>query len=463
MSALRLVSQVVLTYLCLPEHFGVVMLMRTFLTFVEMVSDMGLRNAVISHSRGEERLFLGTAASVQLVRGLGMWLLTCALAWPIGSFYGEPLLYLLLPLAGLESLNNGLYCVRSHVAERRMHLAAPALLEVLALFVSIATSIVWCWLSPGVLGLALGPLIGGCVRMLASHVYWRAERVRFAWDAAVARELFGYSRWIIGSTTVSFVAQQFHLLYLGKLLASGPLGIYGLAWNFCAQASKPMTALANKVLIPHLAEAVRGGPEALGPALRRSSARYLPACLLVCLGAGLFAPAMFGFFYEASFAEGGTLGELFAIVVWFMILQQVPRCTLLALGNSRAVASMAGWNAAVTVVGILGGYALGDGSVTGAILGNALGNVAGCCAGWLAMRALGLRLGRMLGLYSLAFLGCLGIGVAGMRLVVAQGWTSPAVASLVASVAVGLPLGAWVWRRTLGPRRARQEASGEER
>ena len=83
MSVMRLASQVALTYLCLPEHFAVVTLMRTFLTFVEMVSDMGIRNAVISHPRGEERRFLGTAFSVQLVRGLGMWLVTCAIAWPV--------------------------------------------------------------------------------------------------------------------------------------------------------------------------------------------------------------------------------------------------------------------------------------------------------------------------------------------------------------------------------------------
>src|SRR5262245_55782736 len=307
MSALRLVSQVVLTYLCLPEHFGVVTLMRTFLTLVEMVSDMGLRNAVIAHPRGEERTFLGTAASVQLVRGLGMWLFTCLLAWPAAAFYDTPLLLVLLPVAGLESVNNGLYSVRSHVAERHMRLAAPALLEVLALFVSIATSIAWCTLQPGPLGLAFGPLVGGSMRMAISHVYWRAERVPFTWDRALARELFTYSRWVVGSTTISFVAQQFHLLYLAKFLSANVLGIYVLAWNLCAQPTKPIRALTNTALIPHLAEAVRGGPASLAPALTQSAARYLRASLLVCVAAGLFAPAMFCYSYDDSFALGGTM------------------------------------------------------------------------------------------------------------------------------------------------------------
>ena len=120
MSVLRLGSQVSLSYLCLPEHFGAVALMRTFLTLVEMSSDMGIRGAVQYHARGEERSFLSTAFSVQLVRGLGMWLVTCAIAYPVASFYDEPLLLWLLPLAGFEAVSNGCLCVRVYVEERRL-------------------------------------------------------------------------------------------------------------------------------------------------------------------------------------------------------------------------------------------------------------------------------------------------------------------------------------------------------
>src|SRR5262245_4814744 len=451
MSGLRLVSQVALTYLCLPEHFGVVTLMRTFLTFVEMVSDMGIRNAVIAHPRGEERTFLGTAFSVQLLRGIGMWLVTCAIAWPAAAFYDAPLLAFLLPLAGLESVNNGLYAVRAFVAERRLKLAVPTMLDVLGLVVSIGTSVVWAWFHPGPWALALGPLVGGAARALVSHAIYRRERVPFAWERETARELFDYSRWIIGSTTVSFVAQQFHLLYLAKFLAQGVYGVYGVAWNLCAQASKPMTALANRVIIPHLAESHRHSPAELERALERSLARFLPACLAVCVGAGLFAPAMFGLFYDESFAAGGPMGRLFAIVVWFMILQQVPRCALLALGASRGVAAMALWNAVLTVVGIVGGFALEGGSLAGAILGNALGNVAGCVVGWRAMRASGLRGGREMAGYSLGFLLLLGAGVLASLELPELAPVSPSLASLATTVLFGLPLALWVWRSTRSP------------
>ena len=76
----------------------------------------------------------------------------------------------------------------------------------------------------------------------------------------------------------------------------------------------------------------------------------------------------------------------------------MPRCTLLSLANSRAVAAMSIWNAVLTVIGIVGGYAVNGGWLDGAIYGNALGNVAGCAAGWASMRAArrtGLTLGTL--------------------------------------------------------------------
>ena len=459
MSALRLVSQMALSYLVLPEHFGAVTLMRTFLTLVEMLSDVGIRNAVIYHPRGEERGFLATTKSVQLLRGVGMWLTACALAWPAASFYDEPLLLWLLPIAGLESVNNGLLAVRVYVEERRLRIAVPAILDVVALAVSIVTSVVWAAFQPGPWALAGGPLVGGFVRAVASHVHYRKHAVPFGWDGAHAHDLFTFGRWVFGGTLVTFVAQQFHMLYLPKFTWLALFGVYSVVWNFCAQASKPMTALANRVIIPRFAEDGRRSAADHERAVQSSLAHFLPACMLVCVGAGLFAPALFGLFYSDGFSAGGPMGILFSITVWFMILQQVPRSALLSLGASREVAAMALWNAGFTVLGIVAGWHFGQ--FGGAILGNGLGNVAGCVAGWWSMRARGLHVGEGMTRYSLGFLAILELGAGAIWFSEHTGFASAAWASVGVTILACGPLALWVWRGTIAPlRRAR---GGESR
>jgi O-antigen/teichoic acid export membrane protein len=274
------------------------------------------------------------------------------------------------------------------------------------------------------------------------------------WDREHARDLTSYGRWVLGGTMVSFVAQQFHVLFLGKFLALCVLGVYQLAWNFCAQASKPVTALANRGIIPHYAEFQRRSAVEHGDVVRRSLPRFLPACLLACLCAGMFAPALFGLFYDDSFAEGGPMGRLFAVVVWFMVLQHVPRSALLSLGASREQAGTALCNAVMTVIGVVGGFLLGGRSITGAILGNALGNVAGCAYGALALHRRGIRVARAMTGYSLLFLALLGLGVGLSEAAAEGGWCSAPVASLGMTLVLALPLSFWVYRSTRigGPR-----------
>jgi O-antigen/teichoic acid export membrane protein len=447
MSLLRLGSQMVLTYLLLPQHFGAIALMRVFLVFLEMVSDVGIRGSVVYHQKGENRDFLNTAWTLQILRGGCMWLAACALAWPVATFYDQPLLLWLLPVAGLEAINNGFLSVRIFTKERNLSLKLPVLLDWIGLAVSILTTVVWALLEPSVWALAAGPLVGGLCKTLASHRLIGGERLCFGWNREHVRSLFDFGKWVIGGTIVSFLAQQFHVLYLAKFLPLAILGVYQVAWNFCVQASKPLTVLSNRVIIPHFAEFGRQGVAEHSEAVGRALGRFLPACLLICVCTGLACPALFGFFYEQSFVEGGTMGRLLSCAVWFMVLQHVPRSALLSIGVSRKVASMALVNAIFTVGGIVSGYILTKGSVPGAILGNALGNVAGCTWGVLTARRVGLRVGRAMLCYSLWFLALSLLGYAMAQMLVGElGWTE-ALASAVVTLVFGVPLSILVWIR----------------
>jgi len=448
MSVLRLGTQMALTYLLLPEHFGTITLMRVFLVLLEMTSDVGIRGSVVYHEKGEDPRFLNTAWTLQIARGAAMWLAACALAWPVALYYENSLLLWLLPVAGLEAVNNGFLSVRIFTSERNLSLKLPVILDWIGLGVSIVTTLLWAWISPSVWALAAGPLVGGVFKTAASHLLIPGERLRFAWDREHVGALFNFGKWVIGGTIVSFVAQQFHILYLGKFLPAAILGVYGVAWNFSVQASKPLTVLSNRVIIPHFARFGRQGMKehagAVGDALRR----FLPACLLITVCTGLGSPALFGFFYEQSFVGGGDMGRLLAGVVWFMVLQHVPRSALLSIGVSSKVASMAFMNAVFTVGGIVGGYALTRGSVPGAIIGNALGNVAGCAWGIIMARRCGLKIGRPMVTYSLWFVLLSLSGYALDEMLVEQHHWSGPWASAAATAAFGVPLAVVVWFRT---------------
>ena len=61
-------------------------LVSVVLVGMVMFSDVGV-SAAISHStRGDDPAFLNTAYTIHVLRGVMLWLVTCAMAWPLAQF-----------------------------------------------------------------------------------------------------------------------------------------------------------------------------------------------------------------------------------------------------------------------------------------------------------------------------------------------------------------------------------------
>ena len=72
---LRLVSNLVLTRILFPEAFGLMVLVQMVFAGASMLSDVGIKSAIVQDKRGDDPVFLNTAWAVQILRGLLIWLL----------------------------------------------------------------------------------------------------------------------------------------------------------------------------------------------------------------------------------------------------------------------------------------------------------------------------------------------------------------------------------------------------
>jgi hypothetical protein len=74
---------------------------------VHMLTDVGVGPSIVQKDRGNDLIFLNTAWTIQIVRGLLVWIALCALAFPLASIYAEPLLASMIPVVGLSAIING--------------------------------------------------------------------------------------------------------------------------------------------------------------------------------------------------------------------------------------------------------------------------------------------------------------------------------------------------------------------
>ncbi|TVQ19764.1 MAG: teichoic acid transporter [Leptolyngbya sp. DLM2.Bin15] len=317
---LRFASNLILTRLLFPEAFGLMSLVQIFLQGLEMFSDIGIKPSIIHDKRGDDPAFLNTAWTIQAGRGVGLWLLSCAIAFPASQFYREPMLTQLLPVVGLTALISGFTSTKLPTANRNLRLGFVTALELTAYVVGLVVMILCAWWYESVWALVVGGLVDSMVRMILSHVMLPGISNRFHWESEAFKSLYRFGRWIFISTALTFLAGQGDRLILGRLLDVRFLGIYTIALTLSRFPRQAISQIIDRVLFPSYAELIRDRPERMYVNLRKSRLGLITISWGISLMFILLGPTIINTLYDARYADAGwiiqivSLGSLIGIV-----------------------------------------------------------------------------------------------------------------------------------------------------
>ena len=387
---LRLVCNAVLAYLLAdngPRIFGLMGLVTVVMQGLEMFSDIGIGPSIVQNKRGDDRAFVNTAWTVQVVRGVVLWLVACAAAVPLGLLY-YPELIELLPIAGLTAVLAGLNSTSLFTANRNLALGRLTVLNLISQAVAAASMIALASVYPSIWALVAGGLIGSATRMVLSHTLMPAAGNRLQWDPDAGRELLTFGRWIFVSTGVTFLAMSVDRLLLGKLVEPEMFGIYVIAYSLATAPSQASAMLVNVVLFPALSMIHRTDPASLASKFHNARRLILWTGAVAVLGVVLLAEPFFRMIYGERYADAGWMARLMAVSVWFVVLQKSADRLLLAMGHSKALAGANCTAFAVACAVAVPGYYLYG--LPGFILGYGAGAAAGYAVVALSLRRHGV-------------------------------------------------------------------------
>ncbi|NEQ95390.1 MAG: oligosaccharide flippase family protein [Cyanothece sp. SIO2G6] len=309
---LRFGSNVILAYLLVPEMFGLMALVNVVLIGLRLFSDVGIGPSIVQNERGEEPDFLNTAWTIQVYRGVGVWLVGCLIAWPVAQFYGESQLAVLLPVAALTALIAGFNSTSLFTADRRMDQSRLAVIELCGQTVSIIVMIGIASVHRSVWALVFGGLCGSTTRMLVSHLWHSDVRNRFTWNKSDALALVKFGRWIYVSTLLGFILNYGDQLIMGKFLTTRDLGIYSIAVLMTKVIQQLLNRMAQKVLFPLYSKLNHLSPIQLRPKVKKVRFALMgvflpPLWLLVILG-----PELIQTVYNSEYQEAGWMLQVLA-------------------------------------------------------------------------------------------------------------------------------------------------------
>ncbi|EMR14351.1 membrane protein [Methylophaga lonarensis MPL] len=335
---IRLGSNVILAKLLFPEAFGLMMLVTVFMQGLGMLSDIGTGPSIIQNKNGNVPRFLNTAWTMQIMRGVIVWLMAVLTAPFYAGIFDEPSLKVLIPVAGLTAVIAGFNSTKLITANRDLTLARITVMDFLTQIVSIVVMIVWVLIYPTVWALVAGGLAGAFLKMILSHTILTGSKNSFEFNLEYAKEIFRFGKWIFFSTALTFLVMQVDKFLLGYLVGTAMLGIYTIAAMFNSVAQSVMQTLTTRVLFPSYAEVIRGSDiKRLQRVLTKTRLLLISSAWGISLGMIVIGAMLIDILYDERYADAVWMIQILPLSTLVGALSLTYHSAVLAKGGSASL------------------------------------------------------------------------------------------------------------------------------
>jgi O-antigen/teichoic acid export membrane protein len=334
-SILRLAGNIALTKLLPTSAFGLMQLSNSMLIGLGMLSDTGIGPNINQSKRGDEPIFLDTAWTVQVLRGICIFLICCIVAVPAARFYGQDEIVGLLLLAGSSMLMLGFEGTSIHSLGRHLKVRQRETFALIEQVLPLVVMLLWAWLSPSVWALAAGYIITPIVRLFWTHYLVAGHQNRFAWDRSAVKEIFSFGKWIFFSTAATFFALQADRLILGKLAGFELLGIYGIALGLAELPRQVVARVSNQIVLPAISKLADRPRLELREKLLRNRRKVLLGAALMVAFLSCFGDGFIYLLYSGKFEYAAWMLPILAAGIWINVLHESIRQSLVAIGQPK--------------------------------------------------------------------------------------------------------------------------------
>lgn len=332
---LRLAGNLILTRLLIPEMFGIMAIARVFITGLHLFSDVGLGAGVIRSDRASDNTFLNTAWTIQAIRGFLLAALSVLIGYPVSLFYNEPILAILIPIVGLNSIILGFRSTSLFTLSREMRQGKLNLIELIGQVFSLTVMIFIAYFYKTIWSLVIGELIGSMIRVVCSHTINRNKPNRIGIEKDAARELLTFGKWILLSTGMMFLASQSDRIIIGKLFSLTLLGVYSIAIIFAELPKQIISALSGKVIFPLFTKHSHLESSELRKKIYIPRYRLLFALAIMVSLATSFGDYVISLLYDHRYIQAAWMLPILSIGIWPRILTSTIDGSLLSMGKPK--------------------------------------------------------------------------------------------------------------------------------
>lgn len=347
---LRLISNLIMTRLLVPEMFGLMAMVFVFMSGVSMLSDVGLRANIIQSKRGDTQLFLNTAWSVQVVRGFILFIILLIISGVLAtmvdsgrisghSTYANPQLPMLIIVTATTAIISGFDSINLQLLNRKLQMAKVTVIEIVSQLIGILTMITIAIFWREVWVLVIAAIVSASVKLFLSHRLIEGVKTSFMFDRESWNEIFNFGKWIFIGSILGFLLSSGDRIILAGYLSPEMLGIYSIAFLLAGACRELFKKLINSVFFPAISEITRSDPEHAKRIyykirLRVDAITMSAAGFIMASGSVIVSTL-----YDERYYEAGWILEMLSLSLLF-IGYSMAGMFLMARGDSKSYSVM---------------------------------------------------------------------------------------------------------------------------
>ena len=335
-NVLRIVNTMLLTRLLAPTAFGLIGIILSIFTVINMVTDAGFQAFIIRHARGLEPKFLDSIWTIHISRAICNSAIALSLSYPLSWLLNKPQLAPLLAVASLTLAIDGTASLTLMTSLREGLVRRLSFVDLVSFIIQFVAGITAAWFLRSAWAIIFSMYVASITRVLASYLVFPQSRRRLRIDRELFAELWRFSRMIAASSALTLVIGQVDKLLFARIWSLRDFGVYIVAANLAAAPVALAGMYAGRIIYPAIAQVWRTAPATLGGHYYALRGLVFYGYLLGAGALGGGARLIVGILYDHRYQGASIFLRLLAITTAMTMITRPPmKCWWRRVGCAR--------------------------------------------------------------------------------------------------------------------------------
>jgi O-antigen/teichoic acid export membrane protein len=367
---LALLRYVVLARLLGPEQLGLAATLVVTGAFFDAISDTGGERFLVQDRDGGTPQVQSLVQSVTVGRGFIIGALLLVFCIPIAWFYNTPVLAGALAVLAFAPLVTGFQHLDNKRVQRDHDFRAEAISNAWAELASFIAMVIAAWVTRDFTAVLYGLIARALATVVSSHL--QAKRpYRLGWDREHAPRLLRFAIPLLLNGVLVFVISQGDRVLVGHQLGLTALGYYSAVILLIYYPTSTLIRYQYAITLPLIA-AQRDDPAERELVIDRVGAQVMLLTVGMAVGFAAVAPVVMPLLFGHRFAQTLLVVGMIGCLQTARFMAVWPTTVALAIGRSTTVlftniaqavafaGALAGWAVFGGLVGLVGGFTVGQ-------------------------------------------------------------------------------------------------------